>query len=90
MSDGVLLTTNLSELPYGLFHSLALALESSSLWRIICNDVDGNVFCLRFVDTFATFEAGNPFTAKMMLNVSKNSVTPELSIFDIWETEDLR
>uniref|UniRef100_A0AC34G113 Caspase family p20 domain-containing protein n=1 Tax=Panagrolaimus sp. ES5 TaxID=591445 RepID=A0AC34G113_9BILA len=46
MSDGVALSTNLSELPYGLFHSLSLSLESGSLWRLICNDSDDTVFCL--------------------------------------------
>jgi hypothetical protein len=76
MSDGVALSTNLSELPYGLFHSLALSLESGSLWRLICNDSDDTVFCLSQSD-IERFEKLNDPGAQYLRYLGNRGLTVE-------------
>jgi len=46
MSNGVSLTTNLTELPYGLFHNLALSLEANALWQLLGTEGADPVFRL--------------------------------------------
>uniref|UniRef100_A0AC35FSD0 Caspase family p20 domain-containing protein n=2 Tax=Panagrolaimus sp. PS1159 TaxID=55785 RepID=A0AC35FSD0_9BILA len=76
MSDGIALSTNLSELPYGLFHSLALSLESGSLWRLICNDSDDTVFCLSQSD-IERFEKLNDPGAQYLRYLGNRGLTVE-------------